>query len=94
MTYIHPAGDHQNDKRVNAMKAIGPVISLDIKEFREMLLKIEEPIVVTAESGFFSKRHNYFTHRKGFYFHSRTKIPQSLPQHCEIIYAKKIWVPS
>jgi hypothetical protein len=77
----------------NAIKASGVVVRVTPADFHTILLKIESPLVVYAEGGFFSTSYQYLVSYKGFAFITRSPEPLLLPGGIETIVAKKIWVP-
>lgn len=78
----------------NAIKASGAIVKVDPNDFRKIMEKIDEPLVVRAEGGFLSRKYQYLTAYKGLIFY--TKSPSELPfrSDVEMILAEKIWIPS
>ncbi|MEE8111338.1 MAG: hypothetical protein V3U66_02175 [Acidobacteriota bacterium] len=77
----------------NAIKASGAIVSVEVRDFRTVLDRQEEPLLIFAESGFFSTKYRYLTSFKGFAFHTQTATPLELPARCLVIRAEKIWIP-
>ncbi len=77
---------------IQALKASGVIVNLTPDEFRKILYKMENPIVVTATNTFFGVTYQYLTTYRGLAFYTKTKEPIELGM-AEIIAAKKIWVP-
>ena len=77
----------------NAIKASGVVVRVAPADFYKILRKIEGPLVVYAEGGFFSKNYQYLVSYKGFAFFTQASEPLLLPGEAETIVAKKIWIP-
>jgi ethanolamine utilization protein EutA (predicted chaperonin) len=77
----------------NALKASGVVVRVSPADFYKILHKIEKPLVVYAEGGFFSTNYQYLVSYKGFAFFTRSSEPLLLPGEIETIVAKKIWIP-
>jgi glycogen synthase len=77
----------------NAIKASGVVVRVSPTDFHVILSKIERPLVVYAEGGFFSKNYQYLVSYKGFAFFTKSSEPILLPAEVETIAARKIWVP-
>jgi hypothetical protein len=77
----------------NAIKASGVVVSVTPADFHAILRKIEKPLVVYAEGGFFSKNYQYLVTYKGFAFFTKSSEPLVLPTNIEIIVANRIWIP-
>ncbi len=78
---------------VQAIKASGLVVELAPEQFERILDRIEEPLVVVAEGGFFSTKYRYLTSYKGLAFHTKTTAPLHLPRHAETVAAKQMWNP-
>lgn len=77
----------------NAIKASGVVVRVDPTAFQTILRKVENPLVVYAEGGFFSTKHLYLVSYKGFAFFTKSSEPLLLPTGVETIMAAKIWLP-
>jgi hypothetical protein len=79
--------------QVEAIKATGIIIEVEPDTFLSLLARITEPLVIRADSGMFVRRKRYLTSYKGlaFYTQSGEKLP--LPMNCEIVEARKIWIP-
>ena len=77
----------------NAIKASGVVVRVDPASFQTILRRVENPLVIYAEGGFFSKNYLYLVSYKGFAFFTRSSEPILLPGETETIVAKKIWTP-
>ena len=76
-----------------AIKASGVVVRVSPADFHAVLRKIEKPLVVYAEGGFFSKNYQYLVSYKGFAFFTKSSEPILLPTGVETIAARKIWAP-
>lgn len=77
----------------NAVKASGVIIEVAPAIFEKVLSKTDNPLVIYAESGFFSTNHQYLVSYKGFVFATKSPKPISLPATAETIVAEKIWLP-
>ena len=77
----------------NAIKASGAIVQLDPDDFERILWKVDDPLVVTAESKFLSTTYKYLFGHRGLIFYTKTKEPLRLGGKVEVIRAKKIWVP-
>ena len=77
----------------NAIKASGVVVQVSPADFYAILQKIERPLVIYAEGGFFSTDYRYLVSYKGFAFFTKSSEPILLPTGIETIVAKKIWIP-
>ena len=78
----------------NAVKASGVLIRVESEDFDKIMAKNGEGLVVYTTGGVFSKNHQYLTSYKGLTFYTKTSAPLSLPSRCEIIHAKRIWIPA
>ena len=77
----------------NAIKASGVVLRVAPADFHTILRKIEKPLVVYAEGGFFSTNYQYLVSYKGFAFFTKSSEPLLLPTEIETIVARRIWIP-
>jgi hypothetical protein len=78
----------------NAVKASGAIVQLEPEEFLKILARAKDPIVVTAEGGFFKTKYQYLTSYKGLDFYCNSNEVLPLPGSVELITAGKIWIPS
>jgi hypothetical protein len=76
-----------------AIRAWGTIVRMEPGDFLRILERMEEPLVVTAEGGVFSKKYEYLTGYKGLAFYAKSSEPLRLPEYAEIVAAKKIWMP-
>jgi predicted ATPase len=76
-----------------AIKASGTIVSVEPIDFLTVLERQSEPMVVKSTGGFFGTWHRYLTSYKGLAFYVQSRMPIDLPVHCELIEAKKIWIP-
>jgi hypothetical protein len=76
-----------------AIKASGTIVKLDPREFERILARQPGLLVVTAQGGIFSTRYRYLTSYKGLAFCSDSATPLNLPAGCEVVAARKIWIP-
>lgn len=77
----------------NAIKASGVLVRVDPASFQTILRKVENPLVIYAEGGFFSTSYLYLVSYKGFAFLTKSPEPILLPPGVETIRAGKIWLP-
>ena len=77
----------------NAIKASGVIVRIEPQDFRAILQRVENPLVVHATSGLFSTKYLYLTSYKGLAFYTKSAEPIQLPFGTELIVAKSIWVP-
>ncbi len=78
---------------VNAIKASGVLINVEFTEFYKILERNSQGLVVYTVGGVFSKNHQYLTSYKGLTFYTKSPEPLMLPSKCEIVHAKRIWIP-
>jgi hypothetical protein len=77
----------------NATRASGAIVRLVPTEFKKILERIDKPLVVYAEGGFFGKNYQYLTSYKGLFFFCKANEPLHLPGTVETIISDKIWIP-
>ncbi len=92
-TGVTGAAAAQQAAIAQAIKASGAIVQLEPSEFEKILAKSDNPLVVTAESGVFTKTHRYITNYKGLHFYCRSPAAINLPLSTEVVQAKKIWIP-
>jgi hypothetical protein len=78
---------------VNALKASGVVVRLEIFEWLKILERSDRPLVVVGTGGVFKKHNQYLTSYRGLAFFATSKDAILLPPRCEIVQAKKISIP-
>ncbi len=76
-----------------ATKASGVISRVASSDFLEIVQRNKEPLVVKATGGFFSTVYLYLTSYRGLAFFTSSDMPLLLPSHCEVVEAKKIWIP-
>lgn len=77
----------------NAIRAFGPVVTVESRDFEAILNKAEKPLVVCSRGGVFSTHYQYLTAYKGLFFHTKTATPLPLGPNIETINAKKLLLP-
>ena len=78
---------------VEAIKASGAIVRVEPEEFRKLLDQNQEGLLVHAMGGLFSSKHRYLMGYKGLVFHTSAPESISVPRGCQIVEAKKIWIP-
>ena len=78
---------------VNALKASGVVVRLEIGDWLTILERTERPLVVVGKGGVFKKHNQYLTSYRGLAFFATSKDAIVLPPRCEIVQAKTISIP-
>lgn len=76
-----------------ATKASGVIVRVNSDDFLQIVNRNSEPLVVEATGGFFRTVFMYLTSYRGLAFFAKSDIPLSLPVHCEVVQANKIWIP-
>lgn len=80
-----------------AIKASGAIVSLEPEDFQRILEREEAPLVVRAKGGFlgnfFGNSYQYLTAYKGLVFFTKSPEPIPLAGGCEVVQARKIWIP-
>ncbi len=76
-----------------AIKASGAIVQVEPDDFLSLLSKIDDPLVVTAKSGFMANSYRYLSAYKGLVFFTKSPRALQLPAGVELITAEKIWVP-
>jgi hypothetical protein len=77
----------------NAIKASGAIIRVEPEDFKLILSKSSDALVVTATGGVFTKNFQYLTSYKGLTFFTKSSEPIRLESRVETIACKKIWIP-
>jgi hypothetical protein len=78
---------------IQAVKASGVIVTVRPEDFLALLDLNDEPVTVHAMGGFFSRTHQYLTSYRGLAFFAQSPVSLPIPDHCQLIEAKKIWVP-
>lgn len=78
----------------NAVKAVGIICRVEPHDFVNIIRKVDKPLVVCYEGGFFSKNYQYLTSYKGLAFYTKSPEPIQFAPGTEIVTASKIWIPS
>jgi hypothetical protein len=69
------------------------IVEVSPQDFQHLLQRAEHPLVVHAESGFFSTTYQYLMHYKGLAFFTKASEALTLPNGVETILAQRIWIP-
>jgi len=77
----------------SAVRAFGPVVTVEPSDFEAILRRSEAPLVVCAQGGVFSTRYQYLMAYKGLFFYAKTQTPLPLGRNVETINARKLWLP-
>jgi hypothetical protein len=76
-----------------AIRASGAIVRVESADFLQILSRQQEPLVVQASGGFFSTSYQYLSSYKGLAFYTKSSFPLTLPNGCEVVQAKSIWIP-
>jgi hypothetical protein len=76
-----------------AIKASGVLVRVEPEEFSKILNRAKDPLVVTAQGGWFGAKYQYLVSYKGLAFFTGSDTPVSLPAGCEVVTAKSINIP-
>lgn len=77
-----------------AAKAMGTIVNVDAETFLLIVNLNDEPLVVHAPwKQWFSRKEQYMTSYRGLAFYCRPPDALTLPGHCQLIEAEKMWVP-
>jgi hypothetical protein len=76
-----------------AIKASGAIVKVDPEEFRKLLQRSREPLVVVSHQWVFGTRHRYMMGYKGLMFYASSAEEIPLPSGTEVVEAKTIWIP-
>jgi hypothetical protein len=76
-----------------AIKASGVVVRLAPEEFRKVMIRVPDPLVIIAQGGVFSTNFQYLMSYKGLAFCTKSSTPLDLPAGAEVVTAEKIWTP-
>jgi len=76
-----------------AIKASGVIVQVEPRDFLLILQKQQAPLVVQAVGGFFTTSYQYLSSYKGLAFFTKAAEPLLLPDGCEVVEARKIWIP-
>jgi hypothetical protein len=76
-----------------AIKASGAIVQIQPAEFETLARKAEQPLVVHATGGVFTKHHQYLMGYKGLVFFTKSQTQMNFPLKVEIINANRIWLP-
>ena len=76
-----------------AIKASGAIVAVEPEEFLKIVSRARDPLVVTAEGGFFGRSYQYLSSYKGLAFFTKSPEPLNLPGDAELVVSRKIWIP-
>jgi hypothetical protein len=77
---------------IQAVKASGTIVRVAPEEMQRLLARAERPLVVTSTQWLFGRRYVYLTSYRGLAFCTTSRDPLQL-SGCEVVEARRIWVP-
>ena len=77
-----------------AIKASGAIVRVEPEPFLDLVGRADQPLVVTAIGGLFSKNYQYLMGFKGLAFFTKSPMPLTLPGDAMVVEARKIWIPA
>jgi hypothetical protein len=78
----------------NATKAMGGIVQLEPDDFQRLVQRIDDALVVVAETRFLGTRYQYVMGHRGLVFHAKSREPLRLGSRADVIRAKRIAMPS
>jgi len=76
-----------------AIKASGVLVRLEPDEFRKIMVRVPDPLLVLSEGGLFTTNYQYLMSYKGLTFFTKSPAPLELPAGAEVVTASRIWIP-
>ena len=76
-----------------AIKASGTIVRVSPRDFDAIVKRSPKALVIHAQGGVFSTKHQYFVSYKGFAFYTKTAAALILPSDAEVVEAEKVWTP-
>jgi hypothetical protein len=77
-----------------AIKASGAIVRRIPDQCLSRVDRNDEALVVHSPGGVLRSQHRYLTGYRGFVFFTKSSEPLALPADCEIIEARRIWIPN
>ena len=77
----------------NAIKASGVLVRIEPEDFRILVKRQPDPLVVHAVGGFLKTNYQYLTSYKGLAFFTKSPEPLDLHADVELIRAGSISIP-
>ncbi len=81
------------EQTYQAIKASGVLVRVEPEEFRKLLARQEEPLVVCAVGGFLSTNYQYLFGHNGLVFYTKSAEQLALPAGTSTVVARSIWIP-
>ena len=90
---VPSAGSAAGHTLAQAVKATAGLIRIDAADFQGILNRLENPVVVVAAGGLFSKSYKYLTSYRGFILYTQSREPLHVPGRAEVLQASAMWLP-
>jgi len=78
---------------IQAIKASGAVVRLGPEDFLRLVNRNPNGLVVHARAGLFWNKHAYLMGYRGLAFYTRSPESIPLPSGCELVEARRLWMP-
>ena len=78
---------------IEAPRVFGTTVTLDPADFKAILDKQDQPLVVIQKSGFFVTEYRYLTSYKGLAFYTKSGEQLALPPGTELVRARSMYLP-
>lgn len=76
-----------------AIKASGAIVRVLPEDFRRIVDKVEQPLVVVSVGRFLGTTYHYLTSYKGLIFYTRSREQLLLKGSTEDVHARSIYIP-
>jgi hypothetical protein len=76
-----------------ATKASGVIVRVEPPDFLKIVAMNEQALVVHAQGGLFKTSYQYLTSYRGLAFFTKSADELALPRDCQVVRARKIWIP-
>ncbi|HPU01781.1 MAG: hypothetical protein GX890_06260 [Firmicutes bacterium] len=76
-----------------AIKASGAIVRVLPEDFRRIVDKVEQPLVVVSVGRFLGTTYHYLTSYKGLIFYTRSREQLLLKGSTEYVHARSIYIP-
>jgi len=80
--------------KINAIKASGVLVRVEVRDFMTVLQMADKPLVVYTDKSFWSRNYKYLTSYKGLVFFAKSPDRLNLPGDSEIIRCESIYIPA
>lgn len=75
-----------------AIKASGTLVRVEPEDFQALVDRNAQGLIVHSAPGVFSG-HKYLMSYKGLAFYTSTRDAIHVPSTCQVVEARKIWIP-